>query len=125
MRILLDTHYLLWWLGATPELSAQARDIISEPANLIFFSVASLWELRIKEEVGKIDLPDSFAEALARQSFEALPITVNHTEALRGLPLHHRDPFDRMLVAQAKTDRLTILTRDQAVARYDVDHLLL
>ena len=125
MRILLDTHYLLWWLGATPELGTRARDIISEPANLVFFSVASLWELRIKESVGKIDLPDSFAETVSQQSFEALSVTVAHTEALRALPLHHRDPFDRMLVAQARTDRLTILTRDQAIALYDVDHILL
>ena len=125
MRILLDTHYLLWWLGATPELGAKAQEIISEPANLIFFSVASLWELRIKEGVGKIVLPDTFAEVLSQQSFEALSINAIHTEALRGLPLHHRDPFDRMLVAQAKTERLTILTRDRAIASYDVDHILL
>lgn len=125
MRVLLDTHYLLWWLGATPELGAKARDLISEPANLIFYSVASLWELRIKEGVGKLVLPDTFTEVLAQQSFEALPVSVAHTEALRGLPLHHRDPFDRMLVAQAKAERLIILTRDQVIASYDVEHIIL
>lgn len=125
MKILLDTHYLLWWLGATPELGVQARSLISDPKNVIFFSTVSLWELRIKEGLGKIELPKSFTEVLSQEAFEALPVGVKHTEALRGMPLHHRDPFDRMLIAQAQTEKLTLLTKDRMIASYDVDHLIL
>lgn len=123
MKVLLDTHYLLWWMGATSQLSTGARALIAEPTNLIFFSVASLWELRIKEAIDKVELPRNFLQSLLQQSFEAMPITVDHTEALRDLPLHHRDPFNRMLIAQAKVSRLTILTRDHAFALYEVDRL--
>ena len=119
MRILLDTHYLLWWLLDSPQLG-EGRALIAAPQNLVFLSVASLWELRIKQALGKITLPEDFSEALARESFEALSVTWKHTDALIGLPLHHRDPFDRMLLAQAAVENLMILTRDRVFALYDV-----
>jgi len=125
LRILLDTHYLLWWLGDTDDLGTQGRQLISAPENLIFVSVASLWELRIKEQIGKIDLPSSFSEVLRQQAFEILAVNVAHTEALQTLPLHHRDPFDRMLVAQAKVEGLTLLSRDRIIACYEVACLIL
>lgn len=124
MRLLLDTHFLLWWLGDDPLLGDRAREAISAPENLIFFSAASIWELRIKEGIGKIELPDDFTDVVLAQAFEPLAVTVRHADALRALPLHHRDPFDRMLVAQARVEGLTILTRDEVIPRYGVPTLL-
>lgn len=120
MRILLDTHFLLWWLDDAPELGDTARVVISQPENLIFYSAASLWELRIKESTGKLELPENFSAILQSEPFEALAVTIKHTEALRGLPLHHRDPFDRMLIAQAVSEKLTLLTRDEHIPLYEV-----
>ena len=124
MKLLLDTHFLLWWLNDDPALGARGREVIADPENLILFSAASVWEIRIKEAIGKIELPDTFAEVLATQPFEALAVTARHADALRGMPFHHRDPFDRMLVAQATVENLTILTRDDVIARYGVPTLL-
>jgi len=123
VRILLDTHCLLWWLSDDPTLGGQAREVISTPENLIFFSAASIWEIRIKQSIGKLDLPENFAEVLAGQPFESLAITVEHAHALKDLPLLHRDPFDRLLIAQARLERLTLLTRDRIVTQYDVSTL--
>ncbi len=124
MRLLLDTHFILWWLGDDPSLGDRGRDLISTPENLIFFSAASIWEIRIKQGIGKLDLPDDFADVLANQAFEPLAVTVGHAHALRDLPPLHRDPFDRLLIAQARCERLTILTRDHVLGRYDVPTLL-
>lgn len=120
MRVLLDTHVLLWWLADDPELGEPGREVIAAPENLIAFSAASIWEIRIKQAVGKLDLPAEFADALARQAFEPLAVTVAHAHALHGLPLLHRDPFDRLLIAQARVERMTILTRDNIITQYDV-----
>lgn len=124
MRFLLDTHFLLWWLNDDPLLGDRARELIATPENLIFFSAASVWEIRIKEAIGKLDIPDEFADTLAAQAFEPLAVTPGHAHALRSMPLHHRDPFDRMLVAQARTEQLTIVTRDPIIGQYDVTVLL-
>jgi PIN domain nuclease of toxin-antitoxin system len=124
VRLLLDTHFLLWWLADDPALGDQGRELISTQENLIFFSAASIWELRIKQGIGKLDLPADFAEALAGQVFEALPVTVGHAHAVRDLPAIHRDPFDRMLIAQARVERLTLLTRDAVIGQYDVSVVL-
>ena len=105
-------------------LGERGRDLIGSPENLIFVSAATIWELRIKEGIGKLDRPSDFAEALAGQAFEPLTVTAAHAHALRGLPRHHRDPFDRMLVAQARVEKLTILTREPVMGRYDVAALL-
>jgi len=94
------------------------------PDNLIFFSAASVWEIRIKQGTGKLEVPDDFADVLAGQAFEPLAVTVGHAHALRGLPMLHRDPFDRLLIAQAQLERLTILTRDHVIGQYDVSTLL-
>lgn len=123
MRFLLDTYVLLWWLDDAPTLGEAARAAIAAPENLIAFSAATLWEIRIKQAIGKLDLPEDFAELLARQAFEPLAVTIAHAHGLRDLPLLHRDPFDRMLVAQARIEGLTILTRDHAITQYDVPTL--
>jgi len=124
MRILLDTHFVLWWLADDPDLGEQARDLIAAPENLIFYSAASIWEIRIKHALGKLELPDEFSDALGRQAFEPLAVTVDHAHAIQDLPQLHRDPFDRLLIAQARCERLTILTRDGIIGQYDVATVL-
>jgi PIN domain nuclease of toxin-antitoxin system len=124
VRLLLDTHFLLWWLADDPALGDRAREVISAPENLIFFSAASVWEIRIKQGIGKLELPNNFADVLAGQALEPLAVLVAHAHGLQDLPPLHRDPFDRLLIAQARIERLTLLTRDQIISRYDVATLL-
>ena len=118
MNVLLDTHILLWWLDDSDDLSSRAREIISNPSNTIFISAVVLWEIRLKQSLGKLTLPSGFEAALADGSFEALPLTAAHTLGIAGMPWHHRDPFDRMLVAQAAAEGFTFLTADRALAAY-------
>jgi PIN domain nuclease of toxin-antitoxin system len=120
MNLLLDTHVLLWWLNDDPGLSDKARKVISDGRNVVFVSAASTWEIRIKQALGKLRLPKSFRETLQLQPFMELPVTTEHAHAIFGLPDHHRDPFDRMLVAQAKVEHLAIVTRDERIKQYAV-----
>ena len=120
MNLLLDTHALLWWLDDNPTLSAEARDAIADGRNLVFVSAVAIWEIRIKQALGKLQLPANFREVLDTQAFDELPLTVDHAHRLAELPPLHRDPFDRMLVAQAIAERLTIVTCDPDIARYRV-----
>ena len=101
-------------------MSDKARAAVADGRNLVFVSAASIWEIRIKQALGKLRLPKSFRETLERQPFMGLPVTAEHAHAVFGLPDHHRDPFDRMLVAQAKAERLAIVTRDERIKRYAV-----
>jgi len=118
LRILLDTHLLLWWLAGDKSLSQQARAWIGDPENTIFVSAVSLWEIWLKQGLGKLRLPEDFERRLERQSFERLPLTWDQTREVALLPWHHRDPFDRMLVAQSRVEGLTLVTADRAVAAY-------
>ena len=120
MNLLLDTHTVLWWLSDDPGLSDGARAAIADPENTIFLSVVVVWEIRIKQSLGKLELPADFRQALDREHFAELPVTAEHAHALAELPPVHRDPFDRMLVAQARIERLTIVTRDSAMEEYGV-----
>ncbi|MDD5306248.1 MAG: type II toxin-antitoxin system VapC family toxin [Deltaproteobacteria bacterium] len=120
MNLLLDTHVLLWWLEDNPTLSPKARDAVAEGRNMVFVSAASIWEIRIKQALRKLRLPRNFREVLDSQPFRALPVTWEHAHAVHELPDHHRDPFDRMLVAQAKVERLAIVTRDERIKKYAV-----
>jgi PIN domain nuclease of toxin-antitoxin system len=124
MRYLLDTHALLWALGDPGILSQAARDAIAYPANLIFVSSASLWECAIKASIGKLDLPDDFFDLIPETGYEVIPIRTAHLNTYRSLPMHHRDPFDRILVAQAQAEALTLITRDPDIAKYDVSRLV-
>ena len=118
MRILLDTHLLLWWLGNSPTLSDSAHALISEPENTIFVSAVSLWEIWLKESLGRLRLPADFESKMASEPFESLPMSAAHARQVALLPWHHRDPFDRMLVAQARAENLILLTADSAVTAY-------
>ena len=118
MRILLDTHLLLWWLEAHPSLPAKAREMIGDPENTVFVSAVSLWEIWLKQSLGKLRLPVDFTERLATESFESLPLMASQTRHVSSLPWRHHDPFDRMLVAQAQVEKLVLLTADEALAAY-------
>jgi PIN domain nuclease of toxin-antitoxin system len=124
LRILLDTHALLWWLAGDPRIERQAQDLITDPANDILVSVASLWEIVVKVRVGKLaaDIRDITA-AIDPQGFEMLEIRAGHLEDLVRLPMHHRDPFDHLLIAQAIAEGLTLLSEDQHVSVYPVAHV--
>lgn len=119
MRLLLDTHALLWWL-ADESLNDHARDAIADPANLVVVSAASAWEISIKKALGKLAAPDDLEHQLQAGGFAPLPISVRHGIAAGQLPHHHEDPFDRMLIAQAFAEGLTIVTRDKRFDDYRV-----
>lgn len=124
MRLLLDTHAFLWWVTDDDRLSERAGELIADGANDVYVSAASAWEIAIKVGLGRIRLPDearTFApDQLERNAFQALSVHVAHAVAVIALPDVHRDPFDRMLVAQAMTEGLTIVSQDQELARYPV-----
>ena len=120
MNLLLDTHVLLWWLNDHPALSKKSQAAIADGKNLVFVSAVVVWEIRIKETLGKLEIPRNFKRVLESQPFEMLDITVEHAHAVRDLPVHHRDPFDRMLVAQAKAEGFTLVTHDVRLKKYKV-----
>ncbi len=103
-----------------PELGDRAREIIASPANTVFLSAVVVWEARVKQGVGKLNVPPDFAAVLEDQGFEKLPISLAHAHEVQALPPLHRDPFDRMLIAQAKIEGLTLVTRDPIIAQYPV-----
>jgi len=118
MNLSLDTHVLLWALSAPEQLSKPARDAIEDPANIVFVSAAVAWEIEIKAALGKLRAPSDLVNQLAAANFQELPITVEHTLALKQLPNLHRDPFDRIMLAQAKAAGLTFVTADPEVLQY-------
>ena len=120
MTFLLDTHVLIWALENNPTLSGKAREAIIDGGNLIYVSVASIWEMAIKKNLGKLDVPDNLAEELSLHRFKTLPITAEHATRIETLPDYHKDPFDRMLIAQAKHESFTLVTRERQIAKYDV-----
>ena len=120
MNLLLDTHAMLWWLDDNPTLSTEARAAIGDGNNAVYVSAATAWEIAIKAALGKLDAPDNFEEALSANAFQQLPISLAHALAVGTLPAHHSDPFDRMLVAQARIEGLTLVTRDEDIIKYGV-----
>ena len=120
---LVDTCTLLWAISASDRLSDVARSLINDSSNRILVSHASLWELSIKVSIGKIQLPETFFDSLTDFGYEMLPIREEHFAAYRELPLLHRDPFDRLLVAQAQAERIALLSSDAEIARYEVNKL--
>jgi PIN domain nuclease of toxin-antitoxin system len=122
--LLLDTHVLLWWLANDPSLGEEAREGISAPDSLVFVSAATAWEISVKQALGKLDVPSDLLRQVELNRFEPLPITDSHAYAAGALPRHHDDPFDRMLVAQAVAEGLTLVTRDPRMDNYDVSTLV-
>lgn len=126
MSLLLDTHVFLWWLADDPRLSRYARTTIADGSGMVFVSAASLWEAEIKTALGRLELDVDavdLAEEVPANGFTELAITGRYTRTAAMLPHHHSDPFDRMLIAQARHERLTLVTRDVTVRRYPVDAL--
>jgi PIN domain nuclease of toxin-antitoxin system len=121
-RLLLDTHVFLWWRSEPSRLTPEARSSIAT-ADVVFVSVASAWEAAIKISLGRLDLPAPVEAGVLASGFEKLLITFPHTEQVARLPPHHRDPFDRMLVAQAQAEGLTLVTHDRLLKPYDVEIL--
>lgn len=119
MRLLLDTHALLCWL-ADKGLSRQAKDVIADPANLVMVSAASAWEVSIKKALGKLRAPDDLERQVEDARFTPLPISIAHGLAAGQLPRHHDDPFDRVLIAQAFAEGLTVVTHDKRFRDYGV-----
>ncbi len=119
-RYLLDTNTLIWATDDSVRLSATYRGIIAAGEGLVV-SIVSFWEIAIKQSLGKLDIKGDVTDEVRRRSIPIIPIEIAHVDAVRGLPFHHRDPFDRMLIAQARVEGLTILTADRNFAAYDVD----
>ena len=120
MRLLLDTHTFLWWVSDWREIAEPAREVIADPVNEVFVSAVSGWEIGIKKARGRLVAPDNLAAVVEEKRFEHLPLTFDHAERAATLPPHHRDPFDRMLIAQAQAEGLTLVTRDSRIPLYDV-----
>jgi PIN domain nuclease of toxin-antitoxin system len=119
VRLLLDTHIALWALTDDARLSARARALIKDPANQVAVSAASVWEIAIKHALGRGDMPVSGGAALnwfRQAGYDLLPVTPDHAAAVEALPDHHRDPFDRLLIAQATSEPVRLITRDPLVA---------
>ena len=123
MKLLLDTHALLWWEAASPRLGTEARVKISDPHIPVFVSAASAWEIAVKVARGGLDASSERALAIDEEGFFELPITIAHAVESAELPWHHRDPFDRLLIAQARLEDLTLVGSDERFGRYEVNVL--
>jgi PIN domain nuclease of toxin-antitoxin system len=121
MRLLLDSHVLIWCLESPERLTSEIQETIAAPYNQVFFSAASIWELAIKAAKGKLRLPESFVDELKTNGFDPLPIRIEHALAVHGLSgPNHADPFDRMLLSQAKVEGLVFVTRDAHLKAYGI-----
>ncbi len=123
MILLVDAHALLWWLADDPQLDAAAGRSIADPANDVLVSAATVWEIEVKRAAGRLRAPEHLLDAIRETGMETLPITALDAVAAAGLPMHHGDPFDRMLVAQAQRLEALIVSRDDALQAYSVDVL--
>ncbi len=119
-RLLLDTHVFLWCLSNVPELAEAVRAQIADPRNDIFVSAITGWEIAVKRAKGRLTAPDNLGALVAERGFAHLPLTLHHAEQAGNLPLHHRDPFDRFLIAQAQAEGLVLVTRDVRIPLYGV-----
>ncbi len=127
MRVLLDTHALLWWLAGDKRLSKRARAIVADEENEIFVSAASSWEVATKHQIGKLaeagPLVVHFAREIRQQGFSELPISLDHAQVAGSLPGEHRDPFDRMLVAQAREEKMALVSSDEVFDGFGVERV--
>ena len=127
MNLLLDTHTFLWFIAGDSSLSETARSAIEDENNNRYLSVASLWEIAIKVSIDKLELSEPFEtlilEQLAENGIELLDISVEHTALIASMPFHHRDPFDRLIAAQAKVEQMTLISADEVFDEYEVNRL--
>ena len=123
MRLLLDTHAFLWWVSDFRHIAESARRAIAAPDSEVFVSAVSGWEIAIKKAKGRLAAPDNLAVVVEEKRFAHLPLTFDQAECAAALPPHHRDPFDRMLIAQARAEGLILVTRDSRIPLYDVPTL--
>jgi PIN domain nuclease of toxin-antitoxin system len=128
MRYLLDTQVLLWLFVRSQSVDARVRTILADPANLVYASAASTWEIAVKSALGKLELPGNLghyvSDRIARAGLTVLPIVPAHTLGVLTLPPHHRDPFDRLLIAQAQVEAMILVTNDPVFGEYDVMRLM-
>jgi PIN domain nuclease of toxin-antitoxin system len=118
VRLLLDTHAALWWLADDERLGPAAAEYVADSSNEVLLSAAVVWEVAIKRALGKLDVPDDFAVTLLGAGAVGLPVTLQHASAVAELPAHHRDPFDRMLIAQARLENAVLVSHDAALRAY-------
>ncbi|MDO3377206.1 type II toxin-antitoxin system VapC family toxin [Geoalkalibacter halelectricus] len=119
-RFLLDTHVFLWWLDDAPELGPYCRELIADQRNEVFVSAATTWEISIKKTIGKLDAPEDMDSIVEDEGFSKLPINLYHGQLAGSLPVLHRDPFDRLLVAQEQVEDLILMTSDANIGLYNV-----
>ncbi|MGH2764150.1 MAG: type II toxin-antitoxin system VapC family toxin [Thermoleophilaceae bacterium] len=120
LKLLLDTHAALWWLSDDERLGATSAKLMTDASNQVLLSAAVVWEVAIKRSLGKLDAPDDFAGTLLGAGARPLPVGIDHTEAVGELAWHHRDPFDRLLVAQATVEQAVVVSNDEALQPYRV-----
>jgi PIN domain nuclease of toxin-antitoxin system len=120
VKLLLDTHAALWFLSGDERLGENARRHLTDGSNVVLLSAAVVWEIAIKRALGKLTVPDEYLTVLLDAGVQPLPISVAHAAAVQRLPPHHRDPFDRMLISQARIEGGALVSRDDALAPYDV-----
>lgn len=120
MRVLVDTHVVLWWLLSSPRIRTEHATLLADPDTTVWVSAASVWEIGIKRRLGKLRFSAPISESCLAAGFGLLPVSAQHAEVAGALDLHHRDPFDRMLVAQAQIEQMAIMTVDPVFDDYDV-----
>jgi len=120
MNYLLDTHVVLWWLTDPKEIATKARKIIADKEESIYISSASCWEMAIKKGIGRLKFPANLLDILTSEGFDIIPITANESLSVADLPLIHQDPFDRLLIVQAKLNDMILITRDETIVKYPV-----
>ncbi|PLX79143.1 MAG: PIN domain nuclease [Desulfuromonas sp.] len=119
-RYLLDTHVLLWWLSDAQQLGPRCREILADPRNEVYVSAATTWEISIKITMGKLQAPEDMDSIVEDEGFSKLPISLFHGQLAGSLPSYHRDPFDRMLIAQAQAEGLILITADENIGKYNL-----
>ena len=121
-RLLVDTLVMLWWLNDAPELGPRCREVLSDERNEVFVSAASAWEISIKTVLGKLEAPEDIDTIVEDEGFSKLPISLYHGQLAGRLPILHRDPFERMLIAQAQAEGLVLITADENIIKYNIRH---
>jgi PIN domain nuclease of toxin-antitoxin system len=117
---LLDTHIFLWWMEGRKKFSPKIESILKDESNQVFISVISIWEMIIKSNINKLQLPDNLQEGIAESGFSILQLSLSHVFGLDSLPMFHNDPFDRILIAQTITEKLTLITSDEKIKKYNI-----